>query len=223
MRAFNNDPKIKEFYVNRVKAHAEADEIVQGKYWENGRGCAVGCTIEGSDHAKYETELGVPQILARLQDRIFEGLELSEAKQFPLQFLDAIEVGADLELVFYRFMHRVLSDKDKGTINYAGKNKQVVQDVIDLLFKKTQNLEVTQKEWEKARTSVAFASSASSASYSASSAAYAVASTSFAVEVANSAYASSVSSAADAVAYSAACKNHFLWMKTVLLEELGKQ
>lgn len=40
MVAFHNDPKIKAIYVKRVKAHQEADEIIKGKYWEEGKGCA---------------------------------------------------------------------------------------------------------------------------------------------------------------------------------------
>lgn len=47
--AFFGDPKIKAKYLRRVKAHYKADEIIKGTYWENGKGCAVGCTIEGSD------------------------------------------------------------------------------------------------------------------------------------------------------------------------------
>ena len=59
MQAFHNDLKIKEKYLSRVRAHALADEIVKGKYWEGGKGCAVGCTIHGSQHKNYEKELGI--------------------------------------------------------------------------------------------------------------------------------------------------------------------
>ena len=38
--AFHNDQKIKDKYIARVKAHQEADEIIKGKYWKNGKGCA---------------------------------------------------------------------------------------------------------------------------------------------------------------------------------------
>jgi hypothetical protein len=64
MLAYHNDPKIKAQYLRRVRAHEKMDEIIQGKYWERGRGCAVGCTIHGSDHTQYETELGIPEWLA---------------------------------------------------------------------------------------------------------------------------------------------------------------
>lgn len=39
--AFHGDPKIKAKYPARLEAHAHADEIVKGIYWENGKGCAV--------------------------------------------------------------------------------------------------------------------------------------------------------------------------------------
>ena len=103
MRAFHNDPALKEKYLARVRAHAAADEIVHGQYWENGKGCAVGCTIHGSDHARYETELGIPEWLARLEDSLFENLSNGGAKAFPEQFLAAIPVGVDLELVRWQF------------------------------------------------------------------------------------------------------------------------
>ena len=63
MRAFHNNPAIKEKYLARVRAHAAADEIIKGQYWQNGRGCAVGCTIHSSSHKAYEDELGIPRFL----------------------------------------------------------------------------------------------------------------------------------------------------------------
>jgi hypothetical protein len=96
LRAFHGDPAVKEKYINRVRAHAAADEIAKGFYWEHGRGCAVGCTIHGDDHERYETVLGIPEGLALLEDYAFEALALRDAKKFPLAFLEAIAVGADL-------------------------------------------------------------------------------------------------------------------------------
>ena len=88
--AFHNDPTIRRIYLTRVRAHAKADEIIHGTYWEDGKGCAVGCTIHGEAHIKYETELGIPCILARLEDVLFERMGNGHAKEFPVQFLSAI-------------------------------------------------------------------------------------------------------------------------------------
>ena len=101
--SFHNDPAIKEQYVARLRAHALADELVQEQYWENGKGCAVGCTIHSSNHAAYETMLGLPEWLARLEDTLFEGLTNADAKRFAVEFLEAIPVGVALDRVKGQF------------------------------------------------------------------------------------------------------------------------
>lgn len=114
MLSFHNDPDIKAKYLARVMQHAAADEIIHGKYWEGGKGCAVGCSIHSANHARYETELGIPIMLARLEDRIFEGMSNGRSKQFPVQFLSAIRVGADLSLVGWKFLHWLLTEELVG-------------------------------------------------------------------------------------------------------------
>ena len=110
MLAYHNDPAIKQMFVDRIAAHAAADEIVKGQYWENGKGCAIGCTYHSSDHMAAERQAGIPLMLARLEDRIFEGLPNSEAKAWPLRFAEAVQVGADLSMVGPRFLLWLLRD-----------------------------------------------------------------------------------------------------------------
>ena len=117
MKAFLDDPAVKEKYVTRVKAHAEADEIIHGKYWQNGKGCAVGCTIHSGDHKAYEKELGLPEWLARLEDTLFEGMNNGKAKEFPLKFLQAIPVGVDLEPVRWKFCAFILRENIKQVLS----------------------------------------------------------------------------------------------------------
>lgn len=94
--AFHGKREIKDKYLARVRAHRKADQLVQGVYWEQGKGCGVGCTIHSDLHAKYERLLGIPEELALMEDVIFERLPLEEAVNWPVQFLAAIRVGADL-------------------------------------------------------------------------------------------------------------------------------
>ena len=130
MEAFHNNPLIKEYYFNRLNKHYQADEIVKGIYWQNGKGCAVGCTIHSSSHKNYESELGIPENIANLQDRIFEQLPNKLAKEFPLQFLSAIKVGANLSKVSKLFTIWLLTDIEYGVLQYA-ENKKVIQDIAD--------------------------------------------------------------------------------------------
>lgn len=109
MLSFHSDQSIKSNYLARVAAHADADEIIKGKYWEGGKGCAVGCTIHGETHQSFERELGIPQMLAWLEDVIFEGLPNRLAKTWPERFLRAINPGRDLSPVGWRFLHWLLT------------------------------------------------------------------------------------------------------------------
>ena len=115
MRAFYSDPVIKFQIMAGLAAHRAADEIVQGVYWENGKGCAVGCTLEAIrqmkgyedidhwSHEVAENETGIPQVLWYLDDCIFEELPNAAAKDWPEQFIDAIRPGADLSMIWPRF------------------------------------------------------------------------------------------------------------------------
>lgn len=113
MLTFHNDPAIKEKFIARVKAHKEADRLVKGQYWENGKGCAVGCTLEGSSHIEYEFQLGIQEWLARVEDRIFEGLPNELAMKWPLEFLEAIPVGKNLSEVWPKFCIFLMLDESQ--------------------------------------------------------------------------------------------------------------
>lgn len=178
LKAFHGDKKIKEKYVKRVKAHAKADKIVKGQYWQNGKGCAVGCTIEGNEHSRYETELGIPRAIARLEDRIFENLPNEEAMAFPLKFLEAVNVGADLSMVMPKFFVWLLGDKDDGVINFAKgykKTEKAIKTVLKL-YQDTVGGKIVKKEkWLDARNAAsdAAAYAANAADAAADAAAYA--------------------------------------------------
>ena len=173
LRAYNNDPKVKAKYVKRVKMHHDADEIIQGTYWENGKGCAVGCTIEGNQHSRYETELGIPHMIARLEDRIFEGLSNKEAKEFPLKFLKAIKPGADLSMVVPKFFVWLLIDPEDGVIKFARTDgKKAIQKVAELYLQKIAGKRVTERQWLDAYADAAAAAAdAADAAYAAYAAA----------------------------------------------------
>ncbi len=108
--SYHNDENIKLKYLARVQAHFEADEIIKGKYWGNGKGCAVGCTIHGQNYAAYEIELGLPVWLAKLEDCLFEGMRNEDAKIFPVRFLESIPVGKSLDRVKWKFLLFVLDN-----------------------------------------------------------------------------------------------------------------
>lgn len=109
--AYDNDPKVKAALVAQLEAHAAADEIVKGRYWDDGKGCAVGCTIHGSNHARYDDIFGPGgHMLAWIEDEIFEGASNARARRFPLEFVRAVRPGADLSRVGWQFLSWCLMD-----------------------------------------------------------------------------------------------------------------
>ena len=107
--AWHNDPKLKRDTLAKMRAHRDADELVQNYgYWEDGKGCAVGCLVESDKHADYEPLFGIPEALAHLEDMIFEGLSVEDAQTWPERFLNAIEPGADLSFVGWKFIGTAL-------------------------------------------------------------------------------------------------------------------
>lgn len=113
MLAYHGRQADKDAILAQLAAHRAADELVQGYgYWEDGKGCAVGCTLHSGNHIEYETRFGIPVAIARLEDAIFEGLPVELARQWPERLMMAIRPGADLSRVHWRLMHWLLTDPE---------------------------------------------------------------------------------------------------------------
>ena len=219
MLAFHNDPELKTFVLNQLAFHREADKLIKGTYWEDGRGCAVGCTLEAvrlhngnadkniahNKHALYETELGIPIILARLEDRIFEALNNGNSQTWPERFTSAIKPGSDLALVWPRYAHWLLTEE----VPQFTKRKQSLASLAEVgaLYKEWMTgTKPTTERWVKARRNAAAAAAAAAAPHAdadadadadaADAAAYAAADAADAAAYA--AYADAAADAADA-------------------------
>ena len=158
----------------QLAAHRAADELVQGYgYWEDGKGCAVGCTLYSDDHMEYETRFGIPVALALLEDAIFEGLPVDLARQWPERFMGAIQPGADLsrvqwQLLQWQLLHWLMTTPSVNPgIEHELVREAVRQcaDVIaDLAAGKEPNASAA---WSAARSAASAAWSARSAAWSA--------------------------------------------------------
>lgn len=103
--AFGGHAKRKQEALALAQAHQDFDAVVQGQYWEDGDayrfgnygGCSVGCLTHANNaHGDFPKLYGIPTIVALLSDDIFESLTSEDAKSFPVKFISAIPVGADL-------------------------------------------------------------------------------------------------------------------------------
>ncbi len=134
MKAFNNDPKLKADLLRIVKEHRVNDQIIQGSYvkWcgSTFHGCAIGCTLNSyvlaqglsfdslSTNSPYHdyAKFGIPEDVARAEERIFESLDMNHANRFPEQFIEAIKTGVDLSncLTNYDLMYPDIDDDPEG-------------------------------------------------------------------------------------------------------------
>ena len=90
-----------------IKAHAAADLIEQGKYYDEktGRGCFIGCLAHGNDIGLIASKYGLPQPLTRLLEHVFERLDADNARAFFAAIPDAIgSDGRDLSRVHWAFL-----------------------------------------------------------------------------------------------------------------------
>ena len=90
-----------------IKAHAAADLIEQGKYYDEktGRGCFIGCLAHGNDIDLIATKYGLPMPLTRLLEHVFERLDADNARAFFAAIPDAIGGdGRDLGRVHWAFL-----------------------------------------------------------------------------------------------------------------------
>ena len=168
MLSYHNDPEVKRQALLEMRLHRKADALIKGRYWENGKGCAVGCLTHDSvgNHQYLADLLNIPVQLAHLEDAIFENLDNGASQMWPERFLSAIPVGADLAKVWPQFAVETLTDllelpdvKEEPPVRVA------IENVIALHRRVVLGEVVTANEWSAA------ASPAGSAAWSARSAA----------------------------------------------------
>jgi len=114
--AYDNDPEIAAQIRAQVQHHYDADEIIHGKYWEDGKGCAVGCIVHSSDHSKFDEIFGEGgEACAYLLDALFELIPNENAKELPRRFSLAVKSGADMRMVVPQWIYWTLTENVKPT------------------------------------------------------------------------------------------------------------
>ncbi|NRA94157.1 MAG: hypothetical protein HRU26_16015, partial [Psychroserpens sp.] len=95
--------------------HLEQDKIIQGSYMpdeegEEFKGCMMGCAVNSisrakgihlnySDHKQQAEFLGLPEWFVYLYERIFEGLNTEDAKQWVIDCFNAIPEGVETKKI----------------------------------------------------------------------------------------------------------------------------
>ena len=212
--AWYGEPALKEAAMAQLREHRRLDQITQGTYWREGRGCHLGCLTHLNEdaHAGAERLFNFPQPVSHFLERVFESLPKSDAPAWVINSTEAIPVGADLSLVVNQIDLWILRDSD--LLHVTDENRKGIQTVIDLHIKTIHGELVSAEEWSAARSAAYLAaqlaaeSAARSAARSAAHLAAHLAARSAAYSAARSAAESAAylaaQSAAESAAYSAA-------------------
>ena len=115
---------------SEVAKHVAADQVIQDRYWddEEQNGCFIGCLAHSDDASLLETKYGIPLMLVRIAESIFEGLSSKKAVEFFKKFPKAVACNnKDLSLVSWKFLQFELENLPYKT--------ELVQDVIDGISK----------------------------------------------------------------------------------------
>jgi len=176
---------------SEVASHIAADAVAQGSYTT----CFIGCLANHSNDPEHiENTYGIPKMVTRIAESIFEGLPEDEAPAFFAALPDAVGCdGKDLSRVPWQFLAKEL------------KLLPAVGDEIHALIDRViagMNLLAEGKEWPEAKAAQAAAMAASAAASAASAAEAAVAAraVAWAASAANAASAAWAASAASAAA-----------------------
>ncbi len=138
----------KDQFVEEMKLHAKLDHFVKGTYGR-GRGktfraCSVGCALKSvqkvgkiknikkDDHSAFETHLGVPEWLAVLNDKIFEGVSDKRFKKWPVEFAEAINIGSDLDKIKTPFIIFILKNNldTLDNLKVDPKHKELIEAIV---------------------------------------------------------------------------------------------
>jgi hypothetical protein len=146
--------------INLADAHQVADEYIAGQYQWNDGACSIGCTIRDAknlgilpksttpDSHKSLAKTGVPELVWRLCDSIFEGLAQEHQSAWTPRFLRSIKPNADYSLLPSRIMARCAKKLSADAIDpIVAKNCLTVASLWDC---RAAGEEPDQAEWDAA-------------------------------------------------------------------------
>lgn len=153
---FDGDPVLKDRYLDRLRRHIDAGDFRFAPAWEDGKGSALGCTIEAGDIDVYAEQLGVPAALAMVLDSLVNsqppGPMFRHATDFALRWLTMLPVGVDLSpipgtITCDLLDHPLLIETTQGHPSIEGARRTV----IDLHRSALEGREIARTLWREAR------------------------------------------------------------------------
>ncbi len=157
MLAYHGDSEMKAAILAELAESRRAGRLVKAQSALVGTSRSVGWTLNVASYEEYATRFGIPQPLAQLAHSLFEDLPNELAITWPERFMGAARPGADLSLVAWTFLHRILTD---GAITPGISDERVaphVAIVSDILRRKGCGHSISLGELDTALTGVSTA------------------------------------------------------------------
>ena len=155
MQAFHGDPAVKRELLARLKAHAQAGEVInRANVWQDGKGGPVACLAHDTDLAVWQQRTGMPRAVGIALDTAASYLDAPEqAAQFSLEWLEAVSIGQDLRGVAPALLDWLLTDADVGLWRSAESEpvRDMIGRVADLHRRVAANDAPPETEWRAVR------------------------------------------------------------------------
>jgi thioredoxin len=169
-RAFYGDPALRNTVVERVRQHIDAEQIAPAERLPicdeaNGRYSLMGAALHSADLDRYEGTFGIPAELGTLEECVHnyfmqfvsdaQGkrfLFREQARDYPIDWLQSIPLGADLQSVTPRFLSWLLLDLiDMPQLRVSDDVKTVAREVAALHRRTAEGQPPSAQEWQAAR------------------------------------------------------------------------
>ena len=163
MLAFHGEPTLKTAVMHRLREHRRLDTIVQGTYFDKGRGCHLGCIthINDNTHEAAERLFGIERRVGYWLEAVFEGLPQESCAAWVIESTEAIPVGADLSKCHHHLAAWLLGESKLLTITDI--NRDAIEQVHRLHLAAANGEPLSDEQWSAARSAAESAAARSAA------------------------------------------------------------
>ena len=148
-------------HIERMETHIEADELVCGTGFEDGKGCFIGCTFDRYDHEYAALSTGVPEWLWYLADELHESMSRSvDRGDMALKLLHGFEKCEDfdaLERAIHIYIQRQNIERVTALEIDAALKSEVLAAIDAVISCHEAALPVDAPDWAAARSAAALA------------------------------------------------------------------
>ena len=151
--AFYNRPSTKQFYLDRMRAHRLAGQIVQEEYWwdqSSFTGCAIGCLTHSKELEAFQSALNIPKALGKFAGLLHSFMDKNRSIFWGEELLNAMTTGADLSGIIDRFILWTLTNDDALRRYAVHEELDFIEHVLELFSRRIKGHEPLLIRWKDA-------------------------------------------------------------------------